>query len=251
MHPFCMPKLMLFGDSITRRSADPELSFSFGSALVHDLQRKYDVVFRGYGGYNSAHAKYVLPQVLTKDIEVLVIFLGTNDAALTWQQVPIEQYKTNLEEMISYARVKLPEIKIVLVAPAMSDGKKAQEVLGMEFSNARTARYVLACKEVAEAKGTQFVNLWDAMAQDLGFKVDDYNNLGPNTPGLATSSISTEEYLPDGLHYSGKMYKLYYDKLTPVLYPLLKLDWLAFPEFTELENVKEEDFARIIISRRH
>jgi isoamyl acetate esterase len=62
-------KLVLFGDSITRRSFDQQFGFGIAPALANDYSCKLDVVVRGFGGYSSEFVKYVLPTILEQDIE--------------------------------------------------------------------------------------------------------------------------------------------------------------------------------------
>jgi lysophospholipase L1-like esterase len=55
------PAVLLFGDSLTERSLDPE--GGWGAVVAHHFARKVDVINRGFGGYNSRWALPVLEQV--------------------------------------------------------------------------------------------------------------------------------------------------------------------------------------------
>ena len=74
------------------------------------LVRKCDVLNRGFAGYNTRWNKILLPRIITKemasDIAAVTIFLGTNDSnnveLYPRPHVPVEEYKQNLIDMISY-----------------------------------------------------------------------------------------------------------------------------------------------------
>jgi hypothetical protein len=54
------PRLILFGDSLT------QYSFSeggWGAMLAHKLQRRCDVINRGFSGYNSKWCRMILDKV--------------------------------------------------------------------------------------------------------------------------------------------------------------------------------------------
>lgn len=67
-----LDKLMLFGDSITQRAfslSEGQLSFSNGSfvmgAALSDLYlRRMDVVHRGFSGYCTEHARYIVRDII-------------------------------------------------------------------------------------------------------------------------------------------------------------------------------------------
>lgn len=54
------PEIVLFGDSITAQSFR---SGGWGSALADAYSRKADVVVRGYGGYNTRWALFLLHHI--------------------------------------------------------------------------------------------------------------------------------------------------------------------------------------------
>ena len=97
-----LPRIILFGDSITQGSFDSVSPW--GSLLANRYQRRADAVNRGFSGYNSRWALHILPSVFpaSDDIPPLVtIFFGANDASLATedskrQHVPVEEYRENL-----------------------------------------------------------------------------------------------------------------------------------------------------------
>uniref|UniRef100_A0A2C9KZI4 SGNH hydrolase-type esterase domain-containing protein n=1 Tax=Biomphalaria glabrata TaxID=6526 RepID=A0A2C9KZI4_BIOGL len=122
---FCSwPKVFLFGASIT------EYSFSkdgcWGTLLADYLQRKCDVIVRGFAGYTTRNGKQVLPHLLdaklAKDVVAMTVLLGSNDAndkgRNPWEHVSLQEYENNLKEIVSYAVSQgISSDKIILITP--------------------------------------------------------------------------------------------------------------------------------------
>ena len=76
-------KLILLGDSITQYGYSPEGKWV--SMLSDRLQRKCDVINRGFAGYVSRDLLRLLPEIFeefeVKDIAGVIIMLGSNDSA--------------------------------------------------------------------------------------------------------------------------------------------------------------------------
>jgi lysophospholipase L1-like esterase len=102
--------IVLFGDSLTQRGWEESGWCSFVANL---MTRKADVYNRGFGGYNTRWAKYLLPflfpvrkdDVTPKHLLVTVWF-GANDAAAPTERVsvPLEEYTENLRHIVAYLR---------------------------------------------------------------------------------------------------------------------------------------------------
>ncbi|CAN1347741.1 GDSL esterase/lipase At5g62930 [Linum perenne] len=77
------PQIVLFGDSITEQSFR---SGGWGASLTDSYSRKADVFNRGYGGYNTRWALFLLHQLFPLDGRkppiAATVFFGANDAAL-------------------------------------------------------------------------------------------------------------------------------------------------------------------------
>jgi lysophospholipase L1-like esterase len=77
------PKVILFGDSLTERSF---AQGGWGALLADYYKKKLDVINRGFGGYNTRWAKYIVEDVLTdcseKNTVLATLFFGANDAAM-------------------------------------------------------------------------------------------------------------------------------------------------------------------------
>eukprot|EP00913_Durusdinium_trenchii_P035040 g32780.t1 len=119
-------RIVLFGDSLTQQSFAPN---GWGAALADAYQRRGDVLNRGYSGYNTRwclemlkHGGGIMQDAGPDDTTRLVtIFLGANDASLLEenpkQHVPIEEYKSNLRQIVAIARERAPSAKILMICP--------------------------------------------------------------------------------------------------------------------------------------
>lgn len=179
------PIIMLFGDSITQFSFNPELC-GWGAAVANWYARQADVLNRGFSGYNTRQGLILLRKLLpmpetdaVSQPRLLTIFFGANDAADAVlnkkQHVPVAEYETNLCGMIAHARTACPEILIVLITPPSLDEKayaahnlklkrrKASDPLDRNV--ARIRPYVEAVCRVALTLDCAMVNLWDGAPQ--------------------------------------------------------------------------------------
>ena len=73
------PKVILFGDSLTQKSMNPESNW--GSLIADFLARKCDVIVRGFSGYNTRKCLAVLPHLFdginfSNSVAALLICLG-------------------------------------------------------------------------------------------------------------------------------------------------------------------------------
>ncbi|GAB1599931.1 Hypothetical predicted protein [Argonauta hians] len=206
------PKGFLFGDSITQ--------YAFGydgcwAALVADnLQRKCDIINRGFSGYNTRWCKKILPSVLSKtelkDAVFVTIFLGANDCGDVninpLQHVPVHEYKTNLVEMVHILQESgLSADQVILIGPpAVDEEAYTQDCQrkGRVCSNfnKNTISYAVACKEAAEETGTHCIDLYTEMTKHNNWK----------------------EMLNDGLHLSNKGSSFLFSLLHPIIEELTK-----------------------------
>ncbi|KAH3703207.1 isoamyl acetate-hydrolyzing esterase 1 homolog [Dreissena polymorpha] len=220
------PKVILFGDSLT------QYGYSFDGcwvALIADfLQRKCDVVNRGFSGYNSRWCKIILPKVITKadvkSVAMVTIFLGANDSVDSLicpkQHVPLEEYTQNMKDMIQYLMdIGMERHKIVVISPPPcveskweADCKERDIPFGKY--NAATKAYAQAAMEVAKECGTKSVDLYTSM-----IKQEDWQDM-----------------LNDGLHLSRlgseHLFELMSEHLTPVHDSLP----FAFPYWADIDN---------------
>ncbi|ERT03380.1 GDSL Lipase/Acylhydrolase family protein [Sporothrix schenckii 1099-18] len=231
------PQVVLFGDSIVRGAADTRDGFSLQSALQTHCIRRFDVVNRGLGGYNSSQALRVLPSIFqqtspsTPDLSYLVVLLGANDAALPRdvdnQHVPLEQYKANLRRIVTHPNIQAHAPKIILVTPPPLNGfhlgqLERQNTPGAATSRqARiTAQYTEAARGVAnDVPGVELVDLSAALMQRAIEKTPGWDASAGVLLGDEQDSKSQEGYLrellTDGLHLTGGSYRIFWELLRP------------------------------------
>ncbi|MCO5550685.1 hypothetical protein L7F22_004175 [Adiantum nelumboides] len=206
------PRFILFGDSITQHSFSPG---GWGAALTDLYARKADVVLRGYSGYNTRWAVFLLSKLFpagSQDAPALVtIVFGANDAALPdrsskRQHVPLPEYKDNLLKIISTVKSLSKETLIVLITPPPVCEQTLQEAAWKLFganpedavsrTNEAAGHYAKACAEVAKQAGVLAVDLWTCMQEKPGWET---------------------RYLSDGLHLTAEGNAVVFEKLLELL----------------------------------
>jgi lysophospholipase L1-like esterase len=200
-----LPKILLFGDSILEMSFDISRGFSLPAALQNEFSRFAEVIVRGFGGYNTDYARIILPDILLdlEDVEVMLIFFGSNDSALNIQGVPIPRYTDNMRACVQHALDA--GIKVIVVGPALHDDN-----LGLPDdprSCTRNLEYSNAAARVAKEAGIPFINLWEAFRNAAGWKP------GEAIPGTKGSTRNISYLLPDALHFSGEGYKVFFKEV--------------------------------------
>lgn len=115
-------KIVCFGDSITQYGYDN--NGGWVSLLAHHYTRKLDVINRGYSGYNTAHALFVLDKVIESygnmNAEIVLVFFGANDANDDHiQGVPLDKYHSNLTEISQ--KLLAGGSRVILITPPAFD----------------------------------------------------------------------------------------------------------------------------------
>lgn len=118
------PQIICFGDSITQKAFGPH---GWATYISENLQRRVDVINRGYSGYNSALGVEVLEYVFDPGSmpapSLVTVFFGANDAVLpghefSKQHVSVEDYGKNLKFIVNFIRSSFtPVPDICLIAP--------------------------------------------------------------------------------------------------------------------------------------
>eukprot|EP00271_Cylindrocystis_brebissonii_P006242 TRINITY_DN18942_c0_g1_i1.p1 TRINITY_DN18942_c0_g1~~TRINITY_DN18942_c0_g1_i1.p1 ORF type:complete len:318 (-),score=30.83 TRINITY_DN18942_c0_g1_i1:1045-1998(-) len=129
------PKFVLFGDSLTQQSFGEG---GWGATLQDRYSRQADVVVRGYGGYNTRWALFLLDQIFPKSV-------SSSTRIILMTPPPVDE-----EGRLAYARATF--------------GEKAVKV--SERQNAVTQQYAQACLAVAQASQVDAVDLWRAVQQE-------------------------------------------------------------------------------------
>ncbi|CAN6453140.1 unnamed protein product [Victoria cruziana] len=226
------PRIVLFGDSLTEQSFRPG---GWGASLADAYSRKADIVVRGYGGYNSRWALFLLDRIFPNGFEdppvAATVFFGANDAALLGrasgrQHVPILEYKENLRKIVCHLKKLSPNILVVLITPPPIDetGRRAyaRSIYGEnaaelpERTNETTGVYARQCVELANEMSVPCVNIWSKMQETAGW----------------------QKLLSDGLHFTAEGNAVLYDEVIKVLFngglhaPKMAYD---FPHHSEID----------------
>ncbi|KAL6861987.1 SGNH hydrolase [Trichoderma novae-zelandiae] len=249
-------KILIFGDSLTELSSDIHtLSFALTPALQHYYFRKLAVVARGYGGYSSMHLKHVLLPTLRAEtaagekIKLLVVEVGTNDAAdRDIQAVPVETYRENLEWMVQQAKKSGAE-RVIVVGPGPVD----EDMLEPPVYNRvmENLEYSEAAKEAAARCRVPFIDMWHTMMARVGWKK------GEPVPGmLGHGGTAFRALLTDGVHLTGKGYRIWYDELLAVIakdFPELRTEALPtiLPHIFDVdrENLPETLWQEVAVKK--
>ncbi|CAI5966714.1 unnamed protein product [Closterium sp. NIES-64] len=148
-----------------------------------DVVLRVDVVLRGYSGYNTRWALFLLPKLFPKgDTSIpppalVTVFFGANDAALPGrtsgkQHVPIPEFKENLRVIVTHLQSLGPNVRVVLITPPPVDEPGRMEFAKNVLANTATrtneftGKYAGAVREVAEAcGGVPVIDLWTVLQQ--------------------------------------------------------------------------------------
>ncbi|KRL88820.1 GDSL-type esterase/lipase family protein [Lactobacillus kalixensis] len=186
-------KVLLTGDSIIARyegKSEPYLNYELEKKLPGITLTNTAVSGINSGAYFARLSELVLKQ---SQHDVLIILLGTNDLAMH-KQVPLHQFKNNMELIASAIVCQYWPKYVILVSPSAVDEKK-QHVR----SNDLVKEYGQVVNEVADEYHFHFV--------DLGQKMLDQGNLEQLCQGQKN----------DGLHFGQAGYDLLSDLLVQEL----------------------------------
>ncbi|XP_052805889.1 isoamyl acetate-hydrolyzing esterase 1 homolog isoform X2 [Mya arenaria] len=220
------PKVFLFGDSLTQYGNSSDGCWA---ALIADfLQRKCDVVNRGFSGYNTRWCKLILPKLITKEdassVAMVTVFLGANDSVdsvrCPKQHVPLEEFSQNMRDILQYLLdIGIERQKIAVISPpSCVDSKWEAEcsLRSIPFGkyNTATKPYAQASMAVAKEFGTQSIDLYSSMMAQEGW----------------------EDMLNDGLHLSAKGSNHLFQLIKPLLLPLFEKLPLIMPYWADIDN---------------
>lgn len=182
-------RALLTGDSIIARHEgmqEPILNYELKRRDPDLLLTNTAVSGINSGAFFARLSELILKQ---KQHDVLVILLGTNDLA-THKQVPIRQFKNNMELIVSAVVCEYWPQYVVLISPPAVDEKKQQV-----RNNQLVKQYSTAISEVAEEYGTHYLDLAQAMIE--------HGDLSHLCHGIKN----------DGLHFGAAGYQLLADLL--------------------------------------
>ncbi|KAG7663870.1 IAH1 [[Candida] subhashii] len=234
-------KFILFGDSITQFSCAQDGGYGLTPALQSEYVRKLDVINRGFTGYNSDHARLVLPKILEAEsneqknnIKVMTIFFGTNDAFQVEddfnkiQAVPLNRYQENLCAMIELALEY--NIYPIIIGPALHHDKLGRKMLREGgrptdkpmVTNERYLEYSESAKAVAAQYNVGFVDCWHKFKKYEGWPEEQV----------------LDHFISDGIHFTPPAYEV----LTAEVSRAVSLSQLEFKDkFSSWDEVRIDD----------
>ncbi|KAK4522212.1 hypothetical protein GAYE_FCTG49G0091 [Galdieria yellowstonensis] len=230
------PSLLCFGDSLTEYSQHISTSEGrgWGALLANHYSTKADVIIRGFAGYNTRWALYILPKVLhaldLSCLKLVVIFLGANDCTVpeSPQHVGVEEYASNLFKMIKVVRnlqSKFTKAELLLITPPplveeawREDCRQKNKPVFRKAS--RVEEYVNACKRVAAEAHVPCLDLWTSIQQQSQWQM----------------------FFTDGLHFAEKGNDYVFQQLKATIsdnFPSLDAERMTpvFPHWTEIDPV--------------
>ncbi len=156
--------ILFLGNSLTA-GYGLDLSQSFPSLIqqrIDSLGYDFNVINAGLSGETTAAGKNRIDWLLrSQEVQILVIELGANDGL---RGIPVAETRKNLEEMISIARGKYPDIQIILC------GMEVPPNMGLEYQE----EFRLIFKELAETHETALVPfLLDGVAGEPDLNLAD------------------------------------------------------------------------------
>ncbi|RVD87376.1 uncharacterized protein DFL_001612 [Arthrobotrys flagrans] len=245
--PFRYPSILFLGDSLTKNIWQTQAGYSVGAAISNVFSGKFQIIERGFHGYNTANARFiandVIPPTGSNDIKLLVLWFGANDAILPTapqsQYIPIDKYKQNLNALIKSPNFQghlTRGAKVIIVSPPPFNehqggtaGRLAKE----------TRKYVEAAGQVAKDGGYEFLDLWSDFMKFAGWEEGD--------PLLGDINVASSKKLDsllasgDGVHLTAAGYRRFYDRFRNITCgPLAEQicnaqnifpDWQAAPRY--------------------
>ncbi|PKU71505.1 GDSL esterase/lipase At5g62930 [Dendrobium catenatum] len=232
-------RFVLFGDSITEQSFRPG---GWGAALANTYARKADIIVRGYGGYNTRWALFLLNRIFPLNFPgapaVTTVFFGANDAVILGrtsekQHVPTEEYKQNLRKIVHHLKDCSPTMLVILITPPPVDengrneyarllyGDKARKL--PERTNEMTGVYANKCIELAQELNLPYIDLWSHMQETADWQ---------------------KKFLSDGLHLTPEGNAVVHEEVVRVLYNAgLRAEDLPY-DFPHHSQIDGQDFAK-------
>lgn len=181
----------------------------------------------------------ILPKIFpktydTKDIICFVILLGANDSnepeSPKGQYVPIEEYRQNLIDMVSYLeQIGISKNKIILMTPGVyhhDEYVKSCKLLNKVEpikNNLTVCKYAKVCVDAAKTCGVEVLNLFE----------------------LFSKQKDSKQLLCDGLHFSKLGSELVFENLWPFIEQRVKDSGntelvMNFPIYSDIDIANPE-----------
>jgi lysophospholipase L1-like esterase len=203
-------RIVCLGDSVTkavRTGVEPHETFcAVLETLLTTADRPVQVINAGIGGNTSADGlKRFQSDVLEHKPQYVVLMFGLNDSWIdngkTASRLTVDEYRTNLREMIS--KLAAQEVKVVLMTP----NPALPPAYGPE-RNAMLRPYVTAVRQLAAELGLPLIDVYRHFAE-LALEHPDINSLftddmHPNPAGQVQIAQLLQEHFQAALATSNK-----------------------------------------------
>lgn len=182
-------RVILLGDSLFARHEglnEPRINH-----VLHERFPDLEIANQSICGINSGAMLALMGDLVFKQprADQLFIMVGVNDAA-QHKLVPLDQYRRNIESIVSAVVCFYPKTRTVLVSgPAVDEEKQRVR------RNAELAKYAKVLEETAKKYQCAYADFFEAMMRQGGL-----------------SQLCRGE-LNDGLHFGGAGYELLGKKL--------------------------------------
>ncbi|CAG8974624.1 hypothetical protein HYALB_00009801 [Hymenoscyphus albidus] len=242
-------QFLLLGDSLTQEAHRQKDGFGMGAELQNAYIRRFDVINRGFSGYNTDHILLILQDIIPTPqqahIKFLTIWLGANDSNPLGtnppQHVPLSRFRFNLNDIISNRAVTahIPGgLEVVLITPPPVD----EYLLSQNFTGERkegrsvegAREYAEAVKEVGSITGVPVVDIWTAFMRKIGWEESSAASIPIPGKSEDGGKAGLGLLLSDGLHLTPQGYRLVYDELIKVM----KERFPMYPPYTMPFSVK-------------
>lgn len=172
-------RILLLGDSIFARKEgldQPRINWT-----LKEKKPDLEIDNTAVSGINSGALLALLGDLALKRprADQLFLMVGVNDAA-SHKQVPLDQYRKNLQAIVSALVCFYPGTKTVLVSgPAVDEAKQRRR------TNAKLAKYAKVMEEVAAEYQLAYADFFTAMLKEGDLKalcrgeLDDGLHFGP------------------------------------------------------------------------
>jgi len=166
----------------------------------------------------------IVPSPEQAKIRFLVVFFGANDSALAGapnkQHIPLDEYKANIEKIVTHPQIVAHKPRIILVAPAPVNEHlwwprdQNSGYPSVTRVAATTKEYADAVVEVGAKLDIPVINLWKAFMEKADFKIDSWK-VGDLLPGSleATPNDALAELMYDGIHFGPVGYDVLFHEM--------------------------------------
>ncbi|KAM0755302.1 SGNH hydrolase [Meredithblackwellia eburnea MCA 4105] len=243
--------IVLFGDSLTQFSWQEG---GTGAALQDFFQRRFDVLNRGFSGFNSTWGVHFGRQIFTHEevtkIKLLIVWFGANDCLVPnealGQANSLDQYLSNLRTIISLVPATVP---VILIPPPPFGPRGRAKHFGtmwkpeetkFERTVERCALYARKCVELgeelasSERKGSLSVIKLNDILEKEAVRLGE----GDREDGL-------EQLLCDGVHLGPVGYRVLTQHLLETIkttFPEINNAPLTFPDYREVDHLAPEKY---------